>query len=276
MSKKIEALTKQLEEGVKEFLTSEKYASYLRVMSAFHTYSFSNSLLIAMQKPEAQLVAGYKTWQSKFNRHVKHGAHAISIIAPCPITIHKKVDDSENDYEEVKIIKYRAVNVFDVSDTEGEPLPKICNELTGQVDFLPKILEKVKEIAPVPIVFETITNGSNGYYSFSKQKIAIKEGMSDLQTIKTVFHELAHSLLHSSEEGKKKDRQTKEVEAESVSYVVANCLGLDTSDYSFEYIGSWTTGREVKELQDSMATIQKTAQMILDKLKGDLVNVELR
>lgn len=270
MSKKIEALTKQLEEGVKEFLTSEKYASYLRVMSAFHTYSFSNSLLIAMQRPEAQLVAGYKTWQSKFNRHVKHGAHAISIIAPYQFTVKKLIKGTEDDYEDIRITKFRAVNVFDIADTEGDPLPQICNELTGSVDFLPSILKKVEEIAPVPIVFEDIEGSSKGYFSLISQKIAIKKGMSDLQTVKTLLHELTHSLLHGTDEGQKKDRQTKEVEAESVSYVVSNALGLDTSDYSFEYIGSWTGGREMKELQQSMSTIQKTAQMLIDKLKGEI------
>lgn len=269
MKYNIEDLTLKLETGVKEVFESDKYMNYLNVMSKFYNYSANNTLLICLQKPEATLVAGFQTWKNKFHRHVKKGEKAIKILAPVPHKYKKEVEDENGNMteKEVQYISFRSVSVFDISQTEGEELPSIVKQLDGSVENYDELFETLKSIANVPVNFEEITNGSNGYYVSSENRIAIKSGLSEHHTIKTLIHEISHSILHN-EEGSEKDadRRTKEVQAESVAYVVCQYLGLDTSDYSFGYVAWWSSGKEVSELQESMEIIQKTSKEIIEKL----------
>lgn len=262
--KNIEEITKQLEQGVKDVFTSDKYVEYLKFMSRFYNYSVNNIILIMMQKPEASLVAGYKAWQTKFKRQVRKGEKGITILAPCQHK--KKVEDEDGEIKEVAWTSYKAVKVFDVSQTDGEELPTGCAvALEGNVDGYAELLKKLKKISPVDVEFQHIDGGANGFYSRSENRIAIQIGMSEAQTIETLVHEISHAILHN-EAGKEKnaDRLTKEVQAESVAYTVCSMLGLDTSDYSFGYVAGWSSGKEVKELNASMEVIRKTAKTIVD------------
>lgn len=263
---KVKAITDQLEQGVQDVFTSGKFAEYLQVMSRFYNYSARNCLLIAMQCPEASLVAGFKAWQTKFGRHVKKGETAIRILAPVPCK--KVIEDEDGNEKEITFTRFRATCVFDVSQTEGEDLPTICNRLTDQVDNFEDLLDQLQEIAPVPVRFDQVQGGAAGYYSFADQEIVINEGMSEAQTIKTLVHEIAHSILHDKEDGEAKDanRRTKEVQAESVAYTVCQYIGIDTTSYSFEYVAAWSSGRDTKELMESLDVIQKTARNIIDQI----------
>lgn len=265
-SKDIKAITDQLEQGVKDIFTSDKYIEYLTFMSKFTNYSFNNIVLILMQKPDASLVAGYKAWQSKFKRQVRKGEHGITILAPCQ---HKKeVETEEGDTKEISWTSFRAVTVFDISQTDGEAIPTGCVQmLTGEVENYRDLIEKLEAVAPVPVAYENIEGGANGYYSRKENRIVIQEGMSQQQTIKTLVHEISHAILHNKEgEEKEADRNTREVQAESIAYTVCSMLGLDTSDYSFGYVAGWSTGKNIKELNASMEVIRKTAKEISDKL----------
>lgn len=246
----------KIETGIKEVFTSEKYLNYLKFLSNFHSYSVNNSILIFSQNPEASIVAGFNKWK-KLKRNVKKGEKSIKILAP----LIKKIKNDEDEEESV-INGFRIVSVFDVSQTEGEDLPTLCDELTEEVKEYETLFNKIKSITSLPIEFKPLEN-CKGYYSPDENKIAIKEGMSESQTIKTLVHELAHSILHKDT---KKSRATAEVEAESVAYVVCNQLGIDTSDYSFEYLATWSSGQDVKELKGSLSIIQKTADKIIKKL----------
>jgi Zn-dependent peptidase ImmA (M78 family) len=263
--KNIEEITQKLEEGVKAVFESEKYKTYLTVMSKFYNYSFNNCLLIAMQMPDASLVAGYKAWQTKFNRQVKKGEKAIRILAPIPHKVTKVVDGEEH---EVQYMTFRATSVFDISQTEGEEIETLCRQLTGTVDDYEALEKALKEVSPVEVFFEDIEGEANGYYSFPENRIVVQRDMSQMQTIKTMVHEIAHSILHNRETGKEKeaDRRTREVQAESVAYTVCQHLGLDTSDYSFEYVAGWSDDKEVKELQASMEVIRKTSKEIIEQI----------
>lgn len=262
---KIKAITEQLEKGVREVFTSENFINYLTTLSKFHNYSANNCLLIWMQCPEASRVAGFKTWE-KLGRHVIKGQKAIKILAPLPCKFTTtEVDNDGNETEkEVNFLRFRSVPVFDISQTEGQALADICSELDGNVESLNTIIEKISSI--IPVEFKVIDSGAKGYYSHVDNNIVINEGMSDLQTVKTLLHEFAHSILHNKENGSDKDadRNTKEVEAESVAYIVSSFLGLDTSSYSFEYVASWSSSKEVKELEQSISIIQQTAKEIID------------
>lgn len=266
-SKDIKAITDQLEQGVKEVFTSDKYIEYLKFMSKFTSYSVNNIILIMMQMPEAQLVAGYKAWQKKFNRQVKKGEHGITILAPCQ---HKKeIENEDGETTEISWTSFRAVTVFDISQTEGESIPTGCvTMLTGEVEGYEELISKLEGIAPVPVAYENIEGGANGYFSHKEKRIVIQEGMSQQQTIKTLVHEISHAVLHDKEAGEAKDadRNTREVQAESVAYTVCSMLGLDTSDYSFGYVAGWSTGKEAKELNASMEVIRRTAKDIADRL----------
>lgn len=268
---KIKEITKELEKGVNEVFQGDAYKRYLEFAAKFYNYSLNNCILIWSQKPDASLVAGYKAWQTKFKRQVKKGEKAIQILAPIPRKFKKEVEDEDGNKTE-KEIQYTAFTtayVFDISQTEGEDLPRLIKDLTGSVENYNKLLEKLTAVAPVPVSFENITSGAKGYYSSSKNKIAIKENMSELQTIKTLIHEISHSILHSEDgEQKDTDRHTAEVQAESVAFTVCSYLGLDTSDYSFGYVASWSAGKEVKELTASMEVIRKTAKSIIEGLKA--------
>ena len=249
-------ILKKIETGIKDVFTSEKYLNYLKFLSNFHSYSVNNSILIFSQNPEASIVAGFNKWKS-LKRNVKKGEKSIKILAP----LIKKIKNE--DEEESVLNGFRIVSVFDVSQTEGEDLPTLCDELTEEVKEYETLFNKIKSITSLPIEFKPLEN-CKGYYSPDENIIAIKEGMSESQTIKTLVHELAHSILHKNT---KKNRATAEVEAESVAYVVCNQLGIDTSDYSFEYLASWSSGKDLKELKSSLSVIQKTADGIIKSIK---------
>lgn len=277
-------ITERLEQGVKELFTSERYMEYLKTMSQFHNYSFNNTMLIAMQKPDATLVAGYQAWQKKFKRQVKRGEKGIQIIAPTPIREKEEVEkfdpvtnepilrpDGKPETEEIEHIipRFRLTTVFDISQTYGEPLPELeTPELIGSVENFEIFMQAIREVSPVPIRFNEIESGAKGYYSNVNKEIVIQQGMSESQTMKTGVHETTHAKLHDrdimEELGEKKNQMTREVEAESVAYTVCQYFGLDTSDYSFPYIAGWSSSMDMKELRSSMDTIRKTAGEMID------------
>lgn len=280
-------ITERLEQGVKDIFTSEMYTTYLRTMAKFHNYSFNNTLLIAMQRPDATLVAGFNAWKNKFNRYVKKGEKGIQIIAPAPIKEveeREKIDKdtglavlNENGEPEMERVEYvvpcfRVTTVFDVSQTDGEPIPSLeVNELTASVKDYALLTAAIEQVSPVPMRFDEIEGEAKGYYSDADKEICIQVGMGESQTIKTMIHEVAHAMLHNSDfmkqNGEEKDRLTKETEAESIAFTVCSALGIDTSDYSFPYVASWASGKEMKELKDSMDTIRLTAADFLEKLE---------
>ena len=281
-------ITERLEQGVKDIFTSEMYTTYLRTMAKFHNYSFNNTLLIAMQRPDATLVAGFNAWKNKFNRYVKKGEKGIQIIAPAPIKeveVREKIDKdtglavlNENGEPEMERVEYvvprfRVTTIFDVSQTDGEPIPSLeVNELTASVKDYALLTSAIEQVSPVPMRFDEIEGDAKGYYSDADKEICIQVGMGESQTIKTMIHEVAHAMLHNSDSmkqrGEEKDRLTKETEAESIAFTVCSVLGIDTSDYSFPYVASWASGKEMKELKDSMDTIRLTAADFLEKLEA--------
>ena len=282
----VNEITKKLSEGVKEIFEGDNYKKYLNTISKFHNYSTNNTILIARQNPEATLVAGFKSWENNFNRYVKKGEKGIKIIAPSqykkkvmvekvdPVSMEIKLDmngNPEKEETEIKMTAYRIVSVFDVSQTEGEPLPQIAVELTDNVNEYEAFMQAIRQSTSIPIEFENISDSAaKGYFDNAAQKIVIRKGMSESQSVKTAIHELAHSILHNTDtnaEGAGKDRQTKEVEAESVAYTVCSHFGIDTSDYSFGYIAGWSSGREVDELKQSLETIQTTASGIINDIE---------
>ena len=257
----------QLEKGVSELFESDKYKDYLTCMSKFHNYSFNNTLLIAMQRPDATLVAGFNAWKDKHGRMVKKGERGIRILAPYKYAVEA---EPEHEGEEPKIIErtgFKPAYAFDVSQTEGKELPSIAvNELSGDVNEYNKLFRALRIVCPVPVDFEDIEGGSKGYFSDSENRIAIKKGMSQVQTIKTLVHETAHAMLHSSAAEDKDnpvDRRTKEVEAESIAFTVCKRYGLDTEDYSFGYIAGWSSGKDIKELKASLERIKDTADKMI-------------
>lgn len=295
---KVQEITDKLEEGLKELFESEKYKTYLSTMSKFHNYSFNNTLLIAMQKPEATLVAGYKAWQKNFERHVNKGEKAIRILAPAPYKIKEERDKldpvtgemmfdengmPQKEQVEVTIPAFRAVSVFDVSQTDGKPIPELeAQELLSTVEGYEDFVQALMNVAPVPIGFEDIPGDSKGYFHTEEKRIAVQENMSESQTLKTMVHEVAHSMLHNKEinrddliEEPAKDRNTKEVEAESVAYTVCQHFGIDTSEYSFGYIAGWSSGKDMKELKSSLDTIRKTASELITGIEGALRELQL-
>lgn len=282
--KDMDSIMQNLETGVAELFTSERYQEYLKTMSKFHNYSFNNTLLIAMQRPDATLVTGYRNWQS-MGRQVKKGEKGITIIAPAPIKRKKEQtvldqdqkpvigSDGKPKTEEVEITLpcFKAITVFDIEQTTGEPIQTLAPEiLTAAVEDFDLFLQAIQEISPVPIRFDAIEGSANGYYHNLDKEIVIKKEMSQSQTLKTAIHETAHARLHDKEimesQGIEKDRLTKEVEAESVAYCVCSAFELDTSEYSFPYIAGWSSGKEMRELKASMDVIRKTAGEMIDEL----------
>lgn len=269
---KTEEITKELERGVKELLASDRYKDYLDFMGKFHNYIVNNSILIFLQMPQATMVAGYQAWQNKFKRQVKKGEKSIKILAPCPHKMKKEVKTADGDLEEQEITwnTFRPVSVFDISQTDGDEIPEICNDLTGNVDGYKVLIDKLVKVAPVAVSFEAINSAAKGYFSDKENKIVVKAGMSEEQTVKTLVHEIAHSFLHGeSGEENEADRRTQEVQAESVAYTVCRMLGLNTDEYSFGYIAGWSAGKELKELNQSMETIRKTANKIMEGIKNE-------
>jgi antirestriction protein ArdC len=293
---KVKEITDRLEQGLKELFESEKYKSYLSTMSKFHNYSFNNTLLIAMQKPDATLVAGYQAWQKNFERHVNKGEKAIRILAPAPYKIKEERDKldpvtgemmfdengvPQKEQVEVTIPAFRAVSVFDVSQTDGKPIPELeTRELLSTVEGYEDFVQALMNVAPVPIGFEDIPGESKGYFHTEEKRIAVQENMSESQTLKTMVHEVAHSMLHDKEINQDimepaKDRNTKEVEAESIAYTVCQHFGIDTSEYSFGYIAGWSSNRDMKELKSSLDTIRKTASELITGVEGALQELQL-
>ena len=288
-AEKLKEITDRLEQGITELFESERYKEYLHVMSKFHNYSFNNTLLIAMQKPDASLVAGFSAWKNNFGRNVMKGQKGIKIIAPSPYKVKqemKKIDPHTQqpiigkdgkpvtEEKEITIPAYKVVSVFDVSQTEGKELPDIAvDELTGDVERYRDFFAALEKTSPVPIGFEQIPGSSHGYYHLEDKRIAIQEGMSELQTLKTAIHEIAHAKLHDidlnapeNEQQPRATRRTREVEAESVAYTVCQHYGLDTSDYSFGYVAGWSSGRELSELKSSLETIRSAAAEIINSI----------
>ena len=296
-AEKLKEITDRLEQGITELFESERYREYLRVMSKFHNYSINNTLLIAMQKPDASLVAGFSAWKNNFGRNVMKGQKGIKIIAPSPYKVKqemKKIDPHTQqpiigkdgkpvtEEKEITIPAYKVVSVFDVSQTEGKELPDIAvDELTGDVERYRDFFAALEKTSPVPIGFEQIPGSSHGYYHLEDKRIAIQEGMSELQTLKTAIHEIAHAKLHDidlnapeNEQQPRVDRRTREVEAESVAYTVCQHYGLDTSDYSFGYIAGWSSGKELAELKGSLETIRSTAANLIDTIDGHFAEIQ--
>lgn len=292
---RMKEITDKLEDGIRGIFDSEKYAEYLAAMSKFHNYSFNNTILIAMQG--GTLVKGYSQWEKEFERHVKPGEKGIKIIAPAPFKVKqevKKLDPQTRqpvigadgkpvmEEKEVTIPAYKVVTVFDVSQTEGKELPSIgVNTLTGDVEHFKDVLSALEKVSPVPIGFEDIKGSAHGYYSLAEKRIAIQENMSQLQTLKTAIHEIAHAKLHDidlnapkEEREKLPDQRTREVQAESVAYTVCQHYGLDTSDYSFGYVAGWSTGREMEELKSSLETIRSTAAEIINGIDAQLAELQ--
>ena len=293
---KVQEITEKLEQGIKELFESEKYKTYLNTMSKFHNYSFNNTMLIAMQKPDATLVAGFKAWQKNFDRHVKKGEKGIRILAPAPYKIKEEQEKLDpvtgeimldkngipiTEEVEIKIPAFRVVPVFDVSQTDGKEMPDIgVNELSGSVEDYEDFMQALTEVSPVPITYEDIDGDAKGYFHTTDHRIAIQEGMSQSQTVKTAIHEVAHAKLHDRERNQDivavldKDRNTKEVEAESVAYTVCQHFGIDTSDYSFGYIAGWSSDRDMKELKSSLDTIRKTASELITGIEDRLAELQ--
>ena len=295
-AEKLKEITDRLEQGITELFDSERYKEYLRVMSKFHNYSFNNTLLIAMQKPDASLVAGFSAWKNNFGRNVMKGQKGIKIIAPSPFKIKQEMEKIDThtqkpvigkdgkpvtEEKEITIPAYKVVSVFDVSQTEGRELPDIAvDELTGDVDRYKDFFAALEKTSPVPIGFEKIEGGAHGYYHLENKRIAIDEGMSQLQTLKTAIHEIAHAKLHDidlnapKDEQPRVDRRTREVEAESVAYTVCQHYGLDTSDYSFGYVAGWSSGRELAELKSSLETIRSAAAEIINSIDANIAELQ--
>lgn len=269
-------ITDKLEKGVKDVFQSDKYKQFLNVMAKFPRYSVNNTMLIMMQRPDAQLCQSFTGWK-QMGRYVKKGEKGISILAPAPYKIEReqtKLDDKgrpvyDADGEPVKekvevtIRAFKVVKTFDLAQTDGKELPTIGpNELVGSIDGYPKLLQALQEISPVPVSFELIDGGAKGYYNLENKSIVIQDGMSEVQTIKTLLHEMAHQKLHDKDtvpEAKDITRNGKEVEAESVAYVVCQHYGINTSDYSFSYVAGWSEGKETPELKNSLDKIRQTA-----------------
>jgi len=341
---RLQEITAGIEQGIKELFESEKYMRYLSVMSKFHRYSVNNTMLIYMQKPEATLVAGFNKWKNQFARHVKKGEHGITIIAPTPYK--KKIEEMKRDPDthapildadgkavmeekEIEIPMFRPVKVFDVSQTDGKPLPELAFSLSGTVPHYEAFLEALRRSAPVPIELEVMAANMDGYFSPDRQRIAIREGMSEVQTVSAAVHEVAHSKLHDpkkyeaeptwkivmvSEGGIKHDyrldfateaeaeqaaaedgwryvdenqfewrleveedhsavkqtarnRNTEEVEAESISYAVCQYFGIQTGENSFGYIATWSKDKDLKELKASLETINKTSCELINDIE---------
>lgn len=285
-AEKMKEITDRLEAGIQELFESDRFKEYLQVMSKFHNYSFNNTLLIAMQKPDATLVAGYNSWKNLFGRQVARGAKGIKVLAPSPYKVKKEVDKIDpktqkpvtdkngkpvKEETEITVPAFKVVSVFDVSQTEGKELPSIgVDELTGDVEQYADFFKAAELAAPVPVGFEKIEGGAKGYYSQTEKRIAINEGMSELQNIKTLIHETAHAKLHdidlnapAKEQADRPDRRTREVQAEGIAYAVCQHYGLDTSDYSFSYVAQWSSGRELAELKASLETIRSTASELI-------------
>ena len=283
---KLRELTEKLQESVRDFMDGPKYKAFLKQMAQFHSYSFNNQLLIAMQRPDATLCASYAGWRAQ-NRQVKKGEKGIKIICPAPYKVSylkDKIDPATGQPElladgtpkkekaEKTITYFKIGHIFDVSQTEGEPLPEIMHPLDGSLDKQQqKVLDSILNISPVPVTFEPIPSPANGFYSLTEKRIVVDASLSEQHKLKTLIHEISHAMLHdTSIPDAPKDASTREVQAESIAYVVSSFFGLDTSDYSFGYIAGWSSGKDVRELKSSLEVIRNTSNDIITKAKRAL------
>lgn len=278
-NEKMKEITDKLENGIKRIFESGQYEVYLKTLSKFHSYSYNNCVLIALQKPNATHVAGYVSWQNNFKRTVKKGEKAIKIIAPSPYKVKKTDinDKGEKEEAEILISSFKITSVYDLSQTEGQALPKLgVDELAGSVDNYKYIFAATLKTSPVPVNFEKITTGAKGYFHLEEKRIAINKNMSELQNLKTLIHEIAHARIHNidkstSRDEARPDRRTREVESESIAYTVCKRYGLDTSDYSFGYIASWSGDKGIDKLKSSLETIRSEANSIITEIDKNLL-----
>lgn len=286
-NEKIQELTEKLQTGIQELYDSEKYRDYLRTMAKFHHYSFNNSLLIWAQRPDATAVAGYRAWQTKFERTVNPGAKGIMIYEPSNFkrTLREVVTDEDGnpvlDKDGNKITRavektfpnFKVGYVFAYEDTSGKPLPSIVSIIDKDVSNFDEVFAALKKVSPAPIRFDSVDGGANGYYNLLKREIVVKDTLPQAQKIKTAVHEVAHSILHDKVDGldQEANKREMEVSAESVAFVVCSYLGLDTSEYSFGYVGGWSAGKELKELQTKMEIIRKTANTIISGIESEIL-----
>jgi len=294
-TERVKEITDKLEAGLKNLFDSEQYRTYLNTMAKFHNYSFNNTLLIAMQKPDASLVAGFHKWKKELGRTVKRGEKAIKILAPAPYKktvmmtridpnthqpVYGKDGEPVKEEKEITVPAFKIVPVFDVSQTEGREIPTIgVDELTDSVEQYPMFFEAVKKTSPVPVDFENIRSGARGYYHQVEKRIAIQFGMSEMQNLKTLIHEIAHARLHDIDKDdppeNRPDRHTKEIQAESVAYTVCQHYGLDTSDYSFGYVAGWSEGKDLPELKASLETIRTAAHELITDIDRELAELQM-
>ena len=264
----IEEIKAKLEQGITDVMTSDNYRTWLDTISKFHNYSFNNQILITMQKPEATRVAGFSTWKS-MERHINKGEKAIKIIAPIPhkYTVLTKDHDGNETEEEKQWCTFKVVNVFDISQTSGKELPSMMpKHVTEEVENFADIVEALKKATSATIVFEAMDGETaNGYYHNTEHSIHVKNTMSEAMQIKTLAHEIAHSIMHHNDVDT--ERNVKEMQAESVAYIVSNYLGIDTSDYSFNYVAGWSGEKDTKTLKAEMSKITDTAKKIINSLE---------
>lgn len=259
----IAEILEKIESGITSVYESEQWKKYLKTMSQFHQYSISNSLLIYLQKPDATYVAGFQTWKNRFNRSVKRGEKAIRILAPLKRSIENEADEKES-----IITGFRSASVFDISQTKGDPLPEYMEkELKGDVKDYERFIRALHLASPVPLSFSEIRSTANGFYDPFEKKIMIRNDLSEVMTIKTCVHEIAHAILHAKENGRNLSKSQKETEAESVAYAVCAYYGIDTKEYSFPYIAGWSKTRSAKELKESLDHIHFAADQIITTLK---------
>ncbi len=293
---KVKEITDKLEQGIKELFNSDRYKEYLSAMSKFHNYSFRNTILILMQKPDASYIAGFNTWKNEFKRAVRKGEKGIKILAPAPYK--KEIEETAHDKngnpilnadgsnrtttKTITVPAFKITTVFDLSQTDGKEIPTIANQLTGNVEDYEKFFKALKEISPVPIELEKIDRAANGYYHLTEKRIAVRDDLSEMQTIKTAIHEIAHAKLHALPENEENevieddrpDNRTREVQAESIAYTVCQHFGIDTSDYSFGYVAGWSSGKETEELKASLEVIRTTADEMITDISEKLKELE--
>ncbi len=270
---KAQAALDRIGDGVRSVWDSEEWERWLRTLAKFHDYSLNNTMLIAMQIPEATRVASYRSWQRDFGRHVRRGERGIEVLVPMVVKSKLGEDDGtpQGDGETTerrKLVGFKVGHVFDVSQTEGEPLPEIASQVSADVSDFGSLMDAIKAVSAYPIeVVEGLPPETNGLFSRRLGYIAVRKGMSEGQTVKTALHELAHSVMHDADAEELPDRAMREVQAESVAYAVSDALGLDTSGYSFGYVASWAVGKSEEEMRQCMRAVRDAAKQILDRLQ---------